>query len=60
MSERGSEDPQDDPGLLGELWLFVREQKAYWIVPLLLVLLALVGLITLGSTAAAPFIYTLF
>lgn len=39
---------------------FVFENKKWWMIPILLVL-ALVGLLAvLGSTGAAPFIYTLF
>ena len=46
--------------LVGELVGFLGETKKYWLVPLLLVLLVLVGLVILGGTAAAPFIYSLF
>lgn len=46
--------------LLKELWLFLMETKKWWLVPLLLVLLALGALILLAGTAAAPFVYTLF
>lgn len=46
--------------LLGELWTFVREHKAYWIAPIILVLLLVGLLIIIGSSKAAPFIYTLF
>lgn len=45
--------------LLRELWLFARHHKAYWIVPLVLVLALVVALVVTGQ-AAAPFIYTLF
>ncbi len=46
---------------LVELWHFLRERKAYWLAPIILVLVALSGLIFLTSgTAVAPFIYTLF
>jgi hypothetical protein len=46
--------------LAGEFFLFLRESKKWWLVPILL-LLGLTGLlIALGSTGAAPFIYTLF
>ncbi len=39
---------------------FVFENKKWWLIPILLVL-SLVGLLAiLGSTGAAPFIYTLF
>ena len=46
--------------LVQEFLLFVTENKKWWLIPVLLVL-GLVGLVVvLGSTGAAPFIYTLF
>ncbi len=39
---------------------FLAATGKYWLVPVLLVLLALAALVMLGGTAAAPFIYTLF
>jgi hypothetical protein len=46
--------------LMKELWLMIKENKAWWMIPIVLTL-SLVGLlIVLGSTGAAPFIYTLF
>ena len=46
--------------LVEEFWVFIAENKKWWLTPILLVL-ALVGLLAvLGSTGAAPFIYTLF
>lgn len=39
---------------------FLRENKKWWLLPILLVF-ALIGLLTLfASTGAAPFIYTIF
>ncbi len=38
---------------------FARENKAWWMVPLVLVLLV-AGVLVFASQAAAPFIYTLF
>ena len=46
--------------LFKELLQFIMARKAYWIAPVIIVLLLLAVLIILGSTAAAPFIYTLF
>jgi hypothetical protein len=44
-----------------EFYLFVRERKKLWIIPILLILLLLSGLITLtAGSALAPFIYSLF
>ena len=46
--------------LVQEFVLFVTENKKWWLIPILIVL-GLVGLlVVLGSTGAAPFIYTLF
>ena len=44
-----------------DLWLFMKERKKFWLAPVILVLLLLGILIVLGgSSAVAPFIYTLF
>jgi hypothetical protein len=45
--------------LLAEFGRFAMRNKAWWIVPLVLVLLVL-GLLIFTGQAAAPFIYTLF
>lgn len=45
---------------LVELWQFMRDNKKWWLAPIVLVLLLLGGLIALSGTAAAPFVYTLF
>ena len=47
-------------GVLGEFWVFLRENKKWWLLPLLIALVLVGGLIVLSSTALAPFIYTLF
>jgi hypothetical protein len=47
--------------LLIELWAFARKRKKYWLLPMILVLLALGALIMLTQgSAIAPFIYALF
>jgi uncharacterized protein DUF5989 len=43
-----------------EFMMFLAETKGYWMIPILVVLLLLSGLLILGGTSAAPFIYTLF
>lgn len=45
--------------LLREFGLFAWHNKAWWIIPIVLMLLLLSGLIFVGQSAA-PFIYTLF
>ncbi len=51
---------QQQTGIIADFIQFLRQNKKFWLIPLLLVLLALGLLIVLGGTAAAPFIYTLF
>jgi hypothetical protein len=46
-------------GTLAELWHFLRQSKKWWLLPIIVVLLAFGVLIFLSGTAAAPFVYTL-
>jgi hypothetical protein len=48
------------PSLVREFIEFLIDYKVWWVTPLVLVLLTLAGLVVLGGTAAAPFIYPLF
>ena len=46
---------------LTDLWKFLKERKKWWLMPIVLVLLLIGVLIVIGgSSAVAPFIYTLF
>jgi len=46
---------------LKDLWLFMKERKKYWLIPVIVILLLLAILIVFGAgSAIAPFIYTLF
>jgi hypothetical protein len=48
-------------GLLSDFWGFMKQNKKWWLLPLLVTLLALGLLVFLSSgTGLAPFIYTLF
>ena len=48
-------------GFLRELWGFMKQNKKWWLLPLLLTLVIFGLLIFLSSsTGLAPFIYTLF
>ena len=51
---------QSRGGLLLEFWEFLNHNKKWWLLPIVLTLLLLALLLWLSSTAAAPFIYTLF
>ena len=47
-------------GLASELWAFLKDNKKWWLAPIVISILGLGLLVLLGGTAAAPFIYTLF
>ena len=48
-------------GIMGELLAFFWERKLWWLIPMVLMLLAFGTLIVFTQgTAVAPFIYTLF
>tara|TARA_B100000809_G_scaffold38098_1_gene33327 strand:- start:17057 stop:17209 length:153 start_codon:yes stop_codon:yes gene_type:complete len=47
--------------LLKDLWLFMKERKKFWLLPVIIVLLLLGILIVFSAgSALAPFVYTLF
>lgn len=72
MSDNGSPEPKGKSGeferiasqksgnLFGEVWAFLRGNKKWWLLPLIVVLVLVGALIVLSTTAVAPFIYTLF
>jgi hypothetical protein len=47
-------------GLIGDFWAFLRYNKKWWLLPILIILMLLGALVLLSGSAAAPFIYTLF
>lgn len=53
-------DLDDDSGLISEFWQFLNENKKFWLIPIIVILLLVGGLLILGATGAAPFIYTFF
>lgn len=44
----------------GEFWYFLRQNKKWWLLPIVIILVTFGVLVFLSGTAAAPFIYTLF
>jgi hypothetical protein len=55
-----SQATEQSTGLVAEFWEFLRTNKKWWMAPIVVTLLLLTGLVLLGGTALAPFIYTLF
>ena len=46
---------------LKDFWSFMSERKKFWMLPIMVVLIAIGGLLVLAKgSAVAPFIYTLF
>ena len=44
-----------------DLWLFIKERRKFWLLPIVVVLLILGVLVVFGGgSAIAPFIYTIF
>jgi drug/metabolite transporter superfamily protein YnfA len=47
--------------VISELWQFMRENKKYWLAPIVITLVVFgVVLVLAKGSAIAPFIYTLF
>lgn len=47
--------------ILKQLFEFLMQEKKYWLIPIIIVMVLLGLIVILGeSTVAAPFIYTLF
>ena len=59
-SEFEREASQAQPGLVGEFIDYLRQNKKWWITPIVAVLLLMGLLILLSGTSVAPFIYTIW
>ena len=46
--------------LVADFWCFLRHNKKWWLLPVVLILLLLGLIMFLAGTSAAPFIYTVF
>jgi len=51
---------QDRTGIISEFWEFLKHNKKWWLLPIIITLLLLGLIVLLGGTALAPFIYPLF
>jgi len=48
-------------GIIGELFQFLWDQKLYWMIPMIVIIVLVIAISLLGqTTAVGPFIYTLF
>ncbi|MEO2023117.1 MAG: DUF5989 family protein [Pirellulaceae bacterium] len=59
-SEFADQANQQSVGIVREFWDFLKHNKKWWLLPILIVLIGVAGLVLLSGTTAAPFIYTLF
>jgi len=46
--------------LIREFWAFLKQNKKWWLIPILLVIALLAVLVFFSGSPVAPFIYTLF
>lgn len=46
--------------LLTDVWSFVKSEKKFWLLPVILMLLLVSLFIVVGESALSPFIYALF
>jgi len=47
--------------LVKEIWMYLRQNKKYWLIPILFILILMSVLLVLAqSSALAPFIYSIF
>ena len=48
-------------GILRDLWVYIRLQRKYWLIPIVLMMVLMGGIVVLSKgSAIAPFVYTLF
>lgn len=55
-----SQAEQSDPGIVREFVLYLQENKKWWLIPMILTLLAIGVVGLLAGSGLAPFVYTLF
>ena len=58
--ELANEANQDATGIVAEFWQFVTESGKWWLIPVLVSLLAVAAFVVLGSSGLSPFLYSLF
>jgi|KBSMisStaDraftv2_1062788.scaffolds.fasta_scaffold101877_2 hypothetical protein len=58
--EGARRDADPPPSFVAELWHFLRENKKWWLLPMVAALLLVGALIVFGGTSTTPFVYRLF
>jgi hypothetical protein len=48
------------PSALAEIWSFLKQNKKWWVTPVVVILLLFGFLVIISGTSVAPFIYSLF
>ncbi len=59
-SEFESEAAKRRRGFVEELWAFLKHNKKWWLIPIIVMIVVLGVLVVLSATGLAPFIYTMF
>lgn len=60
MTEKPTDPVFQKPSLFRDFVYFLAHNKKWWLIPVLVMFLALVLLMLLSTSGAAPFLYTLF
>lgn len=61
VAELPAADEEGSDSIFAEFWLFLKEEKKWWLAPLIVVLMVLSAVIVFAEgSAIAPFIYTIF
>lgn len=53
-------DSKSGGSFLGDFWDFIKTNKKWWLIPIVVLFVAFALLILLSSTGLAPFIYTIW
>ena len=61
MDEEKKHEEEKNYGIVRELWEFLKVNKKWWLLPIIILLVLVGALIIVGqSSVISPFIYTLF
>ena len=60
MSQFAKMAQERQPGFFSEFCAFLRQNKKWWLTPILIILFLLIALVIISQTPLAPFIYPFF